>query len=200
MSEKLFVNREIGAQPSAKQIENFGRECVLFAHRHDQLRRSKDGSQFVVGPMSHYRAAKLWDGEPFGSIYKDTYSVFTSKSDDGHSMKIIHGLVVEYMGGNGGIFRQTYDFTTTPNTIVSNRSHDFGASSQVKLEELNLDNVYVPSDIATQMEVEQEFSKVNKGDFILLTEDMKRIMASVDRGELAFSEQRADRYSDYDER
>ncbi|OGL21515.1 hypothetical protein A2707_05775 [Candidatus Saccharibacteria bacterium RIFCSPHIGHO2_01_FULL_45_15] len=201
VSERLFANREIEKQPTAKQIKNFGRECVLFAHRHDQLRRSKDGKRFVVGPMSHYRAADLWDGEPFGSIYKDTYSVLASMTDGSiDSLKIIHGLVVENMGSNGGVFSQTYTFNSVLDAVVSNRSHNFGSKSHVKLKDMNLDNVYVPSDFSTEIEVEQEFAEVNRGDFILLTNGIKSIMARVDSGDLAYSEQRADCYSDYEDK
>ena len=198
MSEKVFAKREFEEGPSQRQIQNFGRECVLFAHRHDRLRRSTRKQQFSVGPMSHFRAANVWDGEPFGSIYKDTYAVFASMSEGNiDSMKIIHGLVVEDMGSNGGTFRQVYTFDSIADSVNALRKHSFGSSSYTKLEDLNLDNVSIPTDIAEQLALEQEFATVSEGDFSMLSADMKKIMGSVDRGELVFSEQRANHYADY---
>ncbi|RYF29382.1 MAG: hypothetical protein EOO17_01655 [Chloroflexi bacterium] len=190
MSKETFgANREVVQALQPKRVRDFGRECVLFAYRHDQLRRSPRNKQFRVGPISHYRAADVWSGEPFGSIYKETYAVFASTSGgDIDSMKIIHGLVVEDMGSNGGTLRQVYTFKAGEDGTSAMRKHSFGNDSYVKLDDLNLDNVYVPDDIAGRLAVEQEFATVNEGDFSLLAAEMREMMGRVDRGELSYSE------------
>lgn len=197
MEERFAQDYEL-RPPTQKQVQGFARECILFAHRHEQLRHPQS-QKYRTKPISHFRAADVANGEPLGFIYKDTYSAFVDLNDGKPShLKVIHGLVVEDMGSNSGVLRQIYSFSPGENgEAVARRRHSFGHVSYTKLEDMNLDNLRLPADIADHFAVENEFATITAGDFRILTQSMRALMSRVDSGELAYSEQRKNRFTDY---
>lgn len=199
--------------PTIEQVTSFARACILFAHRHGELRKLK--GSYRIGPMARYTPPDIVEGEPFGFLFEDTVIVH-AKMDNDHdtvsSMKTIHTVaareISDSVGGSvasASELRTVNKFKVSDGGIVeSSRQleqtvHGIKLSQgSVSLDDINLDNLYVPDNIAEIITLENEFRVMTEDDFTDIMRDVTERMNAVDRKERAFSEVRQNYLSYFD--
>ena len=165
--------------------------------------------------MARYIPPDIVGGEPFGFLFEDTVIVH-AKMDTEHdtvsSAKIIRTVAAREIsdGMGGGIVSaselRTVDvFKASGGTVLESSRrleqtvHGMKQSpGSLSLDDINLDNVYVPDDIADRMTLEDEFRVMTEGDFTDIVRDVTVRMNEVDREEYAFSEVRQNYLSYFD--
>lgn len=197
---------EVENAPSVEQIESFARNCLFFAHRHSHLTKMAAG-RYPIGPMSHFYVGDIGSGQPFGYIYNDIYSVHPSfeRGIGLQKLNIIHDFVVQGWGSPRGGFRKEYRFLIDSNKDVTrsevNCTIGMRGEEHIKipdsLDSVNLDNLAVPSDLAYQFALHDDMKYITSEDFQLIASDVAERMEKIEKGELAFSELRRDKYQDY---
>ncbi len=196
--------------PTSEQITSFARSCILFAHRHGKLRKFK--SSYRIGPMAQYTAPDVVDGEPFGILYEDVFVVHAKMDEVKNTaawLKIIHNISAREISGTArGVSANeihTDDvFRVVDGAVIESRrstEQTMGGVLQdnVRLEDINIDNVHVPSDIAEKIAREDELKAVTEGDFAHTAREISTRMHRVDNGEIEFCEERKN-YATYFDR
>ena len=202
MSERSKHSREMTSRPTKRQVQLLTAECLVFSHRHNKFTRLNPREQvYTTKSMSHYRAARVYDAEPFGYLYQDTYSAIAKLAFDGsvEQLKVINGLQVVDRGSVAGKFLQTYNFTRSndPDFFDGVRTYSIGDEAKVPLEDINLDNVTITSDIAEHFSFENEYTTITSADFDVLAAELRHMIRQIDDGKLAYSEVKKDRYEEY---
>lgn len=192
--------------PSQAQVAVFARACILFAHRHDKLAKMESGA-YRIGPMSHYSPPDLAGGQPWGFLYKDTCTVTATLDETLHvpHLKIVRGLVAEDHGSNAGALRSTYRYQANSDGQVLMSSQrviqvargEKESRDVQNLDDINLDNIYVPNDISERLALDSEMEVVTAGDFEQIAEAVYEKMHQVDAEERTYSETRKGTYVSY---
>lgn len=191
--------------PSQAQVAVFARACILFAHRHDQIGKLESGA-YKIGPMSHYSPPDLMGGQPWGFLYKDTCTVsaLLDKDLDVSQLKVVRGLVAADHGSDAGVLRWVYSYRFDSNgqTFSSQKlTHITNGEKESKdlqsLNDINLDNTYIPDDISQRLAYDIDMQTVTAGDFDQITEVVYGKMRQVDAAERDYSETRKGTYVSY---
>lgn len=188
--------------PTHDQIESFARACILFAHRHGYL--AKKNSVYRVKPMSRFVPPRIVEGEPFGFLYEDTYFARAKTGDDSHisKLEVVHILTAREMNSAAGKLRTEDMFRVHDGQVIESRrrirQEMYGDGGEVRLlDDINLDNVRVPDDLAEQFALEGDVSAITQEDFADMTHDMLDRMRAVDSGQCEYSEKRKAHYISY---
>lgn len=184
--------------PSPDQVRSFARTCILFAHRHDQLR--KRNGRYVIGPMAKYTPPDVVGGEPFGLLYEDAIKVY-AKLDEVINVNIIRTITArEIHVVSEGIVASELRMCDTFKSIndkVTRSSRELEqtvsgvkqSGNTILLNEINLDNVQIPNNIAETIAWEDDCRELTEGDFVRITQDVLKRMHEVDSGS-EFSQKR----------
>lgn len=199
--------------PSPEHVVSFARTCILFAHRHGRLRKRKGA--YTIGPMARYTPPDITMGEPFGFLYEDTFRVHATMDvpHDEASLEIIHTIAAREIsaavGATGAVAAselRTHDVfkVSAGSTVESNRrlEQTIGgvkyARDTVFLDDINLDAVHIPDDIAGRISIEDNFRMLSEADFASVTRDISDRMSMVDESGCEFSETRKNYLSYFD--
>lgn len=188
--------------PTAEQVMSFARMCVLFAHRHGQLARYKNW--YKIGPMARYTPPDVVAGEPFGFLYEDTFKVY-AKIDTAREMtqaNVLHSIVAREINGVDEGVHATELCTVDKfrvldgNVVESSRSLEQTVDGMKQsqhgllLDEISLENLYIPNDLAERISIEDEFRVVTEADFAGTAREVAERMNMVDSEEHEYNEKR----------